>query len=481
MNGLFKKFIEYAMGNGIVVILGVISTPIVYRLIGPVERGKADLFVTYTSLLVLLLTMGIDQAFIRYYNDEDKNSRGQLLRKSVKMPILLSLILGILCIIFNNVLSRLIVNEADLALKESLILSSLFALNIIISIISNFAIINIRMKQKAKNYSLVGVSNKISYLIFLFIFFSRFNENYITLVFTTVFANLIMLIVGILFEKNDWFNISKKGNLKTTTKDLTKYGAPFIFSMGLTWIFQSVDRLSIQRFSTSEQVGLYSGAMSIVAILNTIQGIFTTFWTPVAYERYSNNPCDTKFFSKINEIVSFVMLLIATLLIGGKDLLSIMFLGDKYKGSEFIFPFLVLMPIMYTISETTVLGVNFKKKTKAHIFIALASAISNIVGNFILVPKYGAKGAAISTGLAYVIFFITRSYFGNKYYKININYKKLFISVLSVYILAIYSSVYKFNLVIFILTTLVVLIILYLYKNLISETYELIKIKLKKK
>ena len=461
MNGLFKKFIEYAMGNGIVILIGIISTPIVYRLIGPVERGKADLFVTYTSLLVLVLTMGIDQAFIRYYNDEDKNFRGQLLRKSVKLPILLSIIVGIVCIIFNKVLAGLIVNKGDLALKESLNLSILFALNIIISIISNFAMINIRMKQKAKIYSLVNASNKISYLIFAFIFFAKFNENYITLVFTTVFANLIMLIVGVLFEKGDWFEFGKKYKLKTTTKDLTKYGTPFIFSMGLTWIFQSVDRLSIQGFSTSEQVGLYSGAMSIVAILNTVQGIFTTFWTPVAYERYANNPDDTYFFSKINEIVSFVMLLIATLLIGGKDLLSIIFLGDKYKGAEFIFPFLVLMPIMYTISETTVLGINFKKKTKSHIFIALASAIVNVAGNFILVPVYGAKGAAISTGIAYVIFFITRSYIGNKYYKININYKKLFIAVLSIYILAIYSSIYKFNLVIFILTTLVILIILY--------------------
>ena len=121
----------------------------------------------------------------------------------------------------------------------------------------------------------------------------------------------------------------------------------------------------------------YSGAMTIIALLNTFQGAFTTFWTPVAYEKYNKNPEDTKFFSNINQIVSVAMLLLSVGLIATKDII-IGLLGKEYSGAQFIFPFLVFMPIMYTISETTVLGINFKKKTKYHGYIAVISAISNI-------------------------------------------------------------------------------------------------------
>ena len=74
MNGLFKKFIEFAIGNGIVLILGFISSPIISRLITPEQLGKASMFTTFTSLIIVVVMMGIDQAYIRYYYDEDEES-----------------------------------------------------------------------------------------------------------------------------------------------------------------------------------------------------------------------------------------------------------------------------------------------------------------------------------------------------------------------------------------------------------------------
>ena len=208
--------------------------------------------------------------------------------------------------------------------------------------------------------------------------------------------------------------------------------------------------------------------MTIIALLNNFQGAFTTFWTPVAYEKYYNNPEDTEFFSNINQIVSAGMLLISIGLIATKDIV-IGLLGEEYQGAQFIFPFLVLMPIMYTISETTVLGINFKKKTKYHIYIASFSAIFNVVGNLLLVPKLGAKGAAISTGLAYVIFFLSRTYYAGKLYKIKFYMRRFWICTISVYILAAYSSIYKFNYVILFLSVFSTILVIVMYRKIIVD------------
>lgn len=467
-NNLFKKFIEFALGNAIVFVLGIFSVPIVSRMIDPTQNGKASMFITYTSLIVLVLTMGIDQAYIRYYNDEKEENRGRLLRRSIKIPIITNIALGLVLLIFYKKVSNLILSETSFLVVILLLIHSTA------SIMGNFALIHVRMKQKGKAYSMLGVSNKLSYLALMFLFFYIFKNNYITMILATVLSNLIMVLIAVLYEREDWFAIGNS-SLNTTTKDLFTYGIPFIFSMAITWVFQSIDRISIQNFSNDyAQVGLYTGAMYIISLLNTVQGAFTTFWTPVAFEKYATNPEDKDFFININEIVSAVMLLISVGLIATKDILIIL-LGKKYEGAQFIFPFLVLMPIMYTISETTVLGINFSKKTKYHINIAAFAAIFNVIGNIILVPRLGATGAAISTGLAYVVFFAFRTYYANKFYKINFKFFKFGVCVVFVYILAAYSSKYKFNLTILILTIINIAVILYSYKNIIFDMLALVK------
>lgn len=475
MNKMLKKFMEFAIGNGIVILLSVISIPLLTTLVGPLQNGKADKFVTYSQLIVLLVTMGIDQAFIRYYNEEKEEDRGSLLRKSISYPIIIAILVGLLCTVLYIPISRTLVQE------DSLVIAALFGLNIIISVLSNFALINIRMKQMAKTYALVSASNKIAYIVALVGLYGVFSGSYKTAIYTIVIANLTMLIFGVLIGRKEWFG--RGNNSKTDKKTLTKYGFPFIFSMGLTWIFQSAAIMTMDILLKGDyadyQIGLYGGAMKIINILTTIQGIFTTFWIPIAYERYANAPEDTKFFSKINEIVSFFMLCFATGLMLFKDVV-IMFLGSGYKEAKFIFPFLVMMPIMYTISETTFLGINFKKQTKKHITISAIAAVFNVVGNIILVPYFGARGAAISTGLAYIVFFVVRTYYGNKYYKIDINYKGLAISVLAVYGYAILSSIYSYNNIILIAGLITFAVLFIAYRGLISQIIKMVLSKKKK-
>lgn len=462
MNGLFKKFIEFAIGNGIVLLLGFISSPIITRIISPEELGKSSMFTTFTSLMIVIVMMGIDQAYIRYYYDEDEEVRGGLLGKSLGITIGLNLIVTLGLILFYKQVSYFIVDNTSFFLVILILIHTIF------SIIGNFAMIHVRMKQKGKLYSLLNVINKASYLIFVGLLFVVFKDNYLTIIIATILANIMKMIWAIYSEKNDWKRIGHINNIKTTTKDLITYGMPFIFSMAITWIFQSVDKVSLRIFSSYEEIGLYTGAMTIIALLNNFQGAFTTFWTPVAYEKYYSNPEDTSFFSNINQIVSAVMLLISIGLIATKDIV-IGLLGKDYQGAQFIFPFLVLMPIMYTISETTVLGINFKKKTKYHIYIASFSAIFNIIGNLLLVPKLGAKGAAISTGLAYVVFFLSRTYYAGKFYKIKFYMGRFWVCAISVYILAAYSSIYKFNYVILFLSAFSTILVIFMYRKIILD------------
>ena len=110
---------------------------------------------------------------------------------------------------------------------------------------------------------------------------------------------------------------------------------------------------------------------------------------------------------------------------------------------------------------------NFYKKTQWHIIIAVISSIVNIVGNYLLVPKYGAIGASVSTTFAYIIFFTLRTQISLKYYKVNYPVVKIYSMIIVVLIYASYAIV-NTNFLLNLLFSIIPIAILFLlfYKDL---------------
>jgi O-antigen/teichoic acid export membrane protein len=68
-------------------------------------------------------------------------------------------------------------------------------------------------------------------------------------------------------------------------------------------------------------------------------------------------------------------------------------------------------PLLYTLSETKAVGIAVARRTSFLMFAAVGAMLANLIGNFFLVPVYGALGAGISTSVAFFIFYILRTEF----------------------------------------------------------------------
>lgn len=459
---LLKKFLSFSIGGYIALIIGFFITPIITRMISPEQYGVFSMFTVGVNIFVLICGLGLDQGFVRYFYEENENKRDSLLYSCIKLPILLVLLVSFFIIVFRKKVSLFLFEEYNFKMIV------IFILMILFSLINRFSILIVRMNQKAKLFSLFQIITQISNFIFIILFFKNYGNNYKTLVIAGLLSLVLVTVVSIFTERKNWIYSKEKG--KFSSKELIKYSLPLSVTMALNWIFSSGDKIVIKYFSTLTELGLYAAAFKIVALLNIIQIGFTTFWTPVAYEKYEKNKDEKIFFEKIHEYISFFMFLVAVVLLMGKDLLIII-LGPKYSLASDIMPMLTLMPIMYTISETTVLGINFYKKTKYHLYISISVAILNVIGNLLLVPKLGAKGAAISTGLSYVVFFSLRTYFSLKFIKFNFNLKRFYLISLILVIFAIYLS-FNNNIIIIIKAGISIIgLIIFLYRNMIKSIY----------
>ena len=203
--------------------------------------------------------------------------------------------------------------------------------------------------------------------------------------------------------------------------------------------------------------------MTLVNVFAIIQTTFNTLWQPMSVEHYSKDENDRSFYQLGNQLITIVMFFIGITLILCKDIF-VYILGSKYREAAYILPFLCFHPIMYTISETTVSGLVFKKKSKMQVVVSAGACLTNIIGNMILVPWLGCKGAAISTGISYIVFFTLRTVLSNRYFYIDFKLGRFYTLTLAVTLYCFYNTFFKFGIITIVgyIACLALLIILYL-------------------
>lgn len=455
---LLSKFLKFSYGSWVGLFLGLVTTMFTTRILPPDAFGKASMFDLFLQVTLILVVFGTDQAFIRFFYEEQPSKRGGLLYNCLKIPVITTIIIVSILFLLYDPITNYLFGEKDF------IFGILLAIGIITQLLYRYGQLVIRMQQKGNLYSLLQILQRVFNLIFIIIFFHFLGSSFKVLVISSVITFVLLVLISIRLGKEYWrfSNLSIK-NVKHKQLEILRYGIPFVPTLFITWIFQSFDKVALRQWSDFNELGLYAAAMKLVAMVMILRTTFSTFWTPVSYEKFEKKPEDKSFFKYMTIIVSFSMFLVGIISIAAKDLI-IAILGSDYMEAATIMPFLVFMPIMYTISETTVVGINFYKKTNWHIVISGISCTVNILGNWLLVPEHGAIGASISTAISFIIFFALRTWISKRYYSIKYPMIKIYLMIIVIFVYASYSIMIEsilLNLVAGGLSTTILLLLFY--------------------
>ncbi|MGO8986117.1 MAG: polysaccharide biosynthesis C-terminal domain-containing protein [Terriglobales bacterium] len=177
--------------------------------------------------------------------------------------------------------------------------------------------------------------------------------------------------------------------------------------MGLAWLcnlaFNTIDLLMLGLLSNPEQVGLYGAAYRI------LNQVLITYYllTQVLYPRFARHRVEERarmLGVRILLLLALAGMVLAWLLsVSRQAVISVVF-GHRFLAAC---PLLLLLawsiPFDFLTSylSNAFLAWGMEKKVLRCTGIAAAS---NIVLNLVLIPVYGARGAAINTLLSYAIF-----------------------------------------------------------------------------
>jgi O-antigen/teichoic acid export membrane protein len=395
-----NRIIGFAIGPIASALIGLVMVPMIAWNFNPEDVGRVNIFQVAVSLFLLLTVLGLDQAYVREYHEE--NNKQQLL--------LASFIPGFLLLIFIGIPTGFYARELSLFLYQSKdpVLYWITLGVFFISYIARFLSLILRMQERGWAYSASQVFPKLIQLLLLGV-----------LVYTTEpkeFIHVQLIMVGAMFSvmvllswhaRNELMGALKQKINPTQVKKLLHFGTPLIFSGLAFWALTATSTVALRSLSTLEELAIYSVANSFAAVGIVFQSIFTVLWAPTIYKWFSQG-ADMVIVDKIT--MQALAVVCAIFAVSGMFSWVVdYFLPAHYISVKYILLCMLMQPLLYTLSEITCVGIAIKRKTIFTIYIVTLAVLSNWVLCYLLVPLYGAGGAAIANAVAFYVFFIGRT------------------------------------------------------------------------
>ncbi len=397
-----KKIAAFAFGPLAGAAIGIITLPLIAWFFPQEDIGRISLLQVIVSFCTLLFSLGLDQAYVREFHGSE-NKPG--LFKITFLPGFLILT----CILFFLLMTGDTISWWLFEIKSRL-LSILVVIIISSTFISRFFSLILRMNEQGLAYSMSQILPKLLLITIVggYIVFSA-DKNITNLVIANVSAALFVCLIYAWNTRKEWLKGLKEKIDYNYLKELLKFSVPLIFGGIAFWGLTATDKILLKELSNFEQLGLYSVAVSFAAAASIFQSVFSTVWAPTVYKWAVNG----EGLDKVYKVNRYVLLVVITLfcLAGLFSWLITFILPSNYNSVQWILIPCLGFPLLYTLSETTVVGLGVTRRSGFSMLAAIVAFLANLVGNWLLIPMFGATGAAISTCISFWILFILRTEF----------------------------------------------------------------------
>ncbi len=262
-----------------------------------------------------------------------------------------------------------------------------------------------RVQHKAIPYSvfrLLRTSLDIGLSIFFIIAWTHTWEGRIEGQVVTV--AFFALIAAYYLVKGNWIKLRYN---KAYLIHALKFGVPLIPHVLGAAIITYSDRLFITHMVSLSAMGLYSVGYQVGMVVSLIQSSFNQAWSPWFYEQLKLEDPGLK-----RKIVTFTWLFFAAMILCVLVVTFLspyffkIFVGEEFKGGG-VFVFWIALGFGFNgMYKMAVNYLFYLKQTVVIAQLTFATALLNLVLNYLLIRSNGAIGAAQATALSFLFQFL---------------------------------------------------------------------------
>jgi O-antigen/teichoic acid export membrane protein len=412
--------ILYIFANIFTNLIPVISIAVFTRLLSPDDYGFYALSLLYGSFLVSICNFGLQIGYERDFFEKDgEGNTGGLFYATLLFVFTLTVLVGVTILSFNNFWSKLIFDRGDYGFLFLWAYSYLGCLSI-----KNYFMIYYKNAENAKAFLWYTVVEGFLSLPLAFIFIRYLSMGVGGLPLSQFLASLSVLLYLFFRIKKELkvsFNIPAFKRSFNASLPIT----PKIF-FGV--ISTNLDKILLGKIGAMNGLGVYNLGQKIGYIAFSYTLAIYNVFSPTVYKDMFGlgleggkviGPYLTKFFY----ITIAGILLIALF---SEELIMIITPPAYHNAIEIATIFSMLYGVYFF---GTIPQLIYAKKTAWTSVLGLLYIALNFSIIVILIPKWGAEGAAYGSLISGIIIGVMGFFVSQKYYKIHWEYPKILVII----------------------------------------------------
>jgi len=395
---------------------GLVTFPILARHFSVAEYGVLDYFLTFATLLAVLLIFGQDSAVARYfYEHTDRDKRRQLISQSLLFQIAgVALVAPILWLLADRITAALLPSEQAMRAPELL---RLVVLQLPFLLLINFSQNILKWTFDRTRFLTISLGMTVfqasGLLIAVLVFDAGIREVLIVCLATSsVFGTLALLFV------RKWLVWPRGfGYLREML--------PFAVPLGVICVAgafaPTLERTLTDRLLGTTDLGLYAAGTKVAMLVGFVVGAFQTAWGPFSLSIY-RQPDAAHTYNQVLRLfaLGICVFVLGLSLLGG--LIIPVLASDRYSGaSVVVFPLAMGLAVQAT-SWITEVGIGLSKRSHLNLYPYLVSLVISLGAIWLLAPVLGLFGIGLGVLLGHLAQAIVASWLAQRAYPLPWSY-----------------------------------------------------------
>jgi O-antigen/teichoic acid export membrane protein len=396
---ILKHSSVYAVGQILSRIASVLLLPLYTRCLSTADYGCVAILDLTAGILAILIGAGMAQAVVRFHFDADSDAG----RSRVWWTGLLWILTAASCVVGPMLVGRHLL--ADLTLGRTVADGAFFYLLAIatlwMNMLGEFMFAYLRVRKWSGLFVLCSLG-RLLLNIGLNVWLLAGLELGVTGLLT---GNLIAASVNAIVLLSIFaMTMPFRGFDIPVLRRLLSFGSPLIVQALLSLMMHEADRYLLRIFGSLDQVGVYSLAYKIGQAVNMLCLVpFASIWNVVMYEIAAQSDSRRTYATVFRHYVNALLIVMLAASLFAFVLLPVLTPGE-FAGATDLVPIVLLAFVFFSMHAQFCVPALLAKKTAALIPASAAGVVVNLAANVLLIPHFGAVGAAWSSVLTYATF-----------------------------------------------------------------------------
>ncbi len=373
----------------ITMIFSVFVTSIVARYLGTEDYGFVNYIISIVMLFTTFSTLGMEKITIKDIIEREE-SEERILGTSFYIRLI-----GGIVLIFISQITIYILDEKNMLAQLLGLIMGLCMIFRAYEVIEYY----LQSQMKLKTISIIRFCSTF-FVAILRILVVIFDWGIVGFTATYLFdAIIVAVLLKIWYKKRK--KLKFKFSLEYAKRILSKCWYVAISGLMVT-LYMRIDQVMLgSMLDNKTENGIYSAAVRIAEIWYFVPTAIISAFQPaiVMKKKYSEEQYE-KSMQRLYDIVAIVGIAFGILITLFGDIAVQILYGEEYKGATSILKISVWAGLFATLGTARSVWLVNENLQKYSLIYTSIGCVTNIVLNYFLIPKIGARGAAIATLIA---------------------------------------------------------------------------------